>query len=88
MTARPFQLILTGSLDWQAEAACRDVNPDVFFPGTGYPLDYARSFCEVCTVRQECLDYAIANGERDGMWGGLTRDERRKVAAARRRGTA
>jgi WhiB family redox-sensing transcriptional regulator len=89
MTPRPFQLILTGSLDWQLEAACRGMDPDLFFPsGKGSTFhdesNEAKKVCAVCPVRPECLDYAIANRERHGIWAGHGREERLKIAKHRR----
>jgi WhiB family redox-sensing transcriptional regulator len=82
---------------WRLQAACRGVDPELFYPvgDVGRPvLDdgvtpieretiKAKAVCARCDVRQECLDYAILNGEEYGVWGGLTYPERKKVARAR-----
>jgi len=59
------------------------VDPELFFPGKGGSNIPAKQVCAVCTVRQECLDYAVANFEQHGIWGGLTRDERRSMHGQR-----
>lgn len=42
-------------------------------------VEHAKSFCQQCTVREECLEYALENGEKYDVWGGLTSDERRAL---------
>lgn len=65
---------------WRDEAACVDVDPDVFFPKVGQPLGLAREVCASCPVVAECLAYAVENHIVDGVWGGLTARERRGVS--------
>lgn len=65
--------------DWQENAACLDADPDLFFPERGSPGDSAKRVCVTCSVRLECLEYALANGERYGIWGGLTERERTRL---------
>jgi WhiB family redox-sensing transcriptional regulator len=74
-----------GELDrsWQRRANCTGVDPDLFYPERGTSTREAKEVCYGCVVRQECLDYAIANGEKFGIWGGLSERERRKVRRAR-----
>ncbi|MEV0623876.1 WhiB family transcriptional regulator [Nonomuraea sp. NPDC050404] len=69
-----------------ARAACRDADPELFFPITwddrpGRADDEARSICRACPVRPACLDWAVRTGEPDGMWGGTTPAERRLLRA-------
>lgn len=64
---------------WMRQAACRSVDPELFFPGRGESTREAKAACAGCPVRVECLDYAIANGERHGIWGGLSPRERRRA---------
>ena len=45
----------------------------------------AKAICELCPVREACLEYAISAREKDGVWGGLTARERRRVIRQRRR---
>lgn len=65
--------------DWQDAAECQNHDPDLFFPERGSPGDSAKRVCVTCTVRLECLEYALANGERYGIWGGLTERERTRL---------
>lgn len=67
-------------LDWIERGACVGSDPTLFFPGTGAEgarqAKVAKAICAGCEVRRECLEYAISNGERYGIFGGMTRDER------------
>lgn len=65
--------------DWQEQAACKQADPDLFFPERGSPGDSAKRVCVNCAVRLECLEYALANSERYGIWGGLTERERTRL---------
>lgn len=65
--------------DWQERALCAQTDPDLFFPEKGFSTREARSICNGCEVRTECLKYALAHGERFGIWGGLSERERRKL---------
>ncbi len=63
---------------WMADAACRDTDLAVFF-GTvrdADSVDEAKQFCQRCPVRDDCLDYALATNQTDGIWGGTTGRER------------
>jgi WhiB family transcriptional regulator, redox-sensing transcriptional regulator len=57
--------------DWRDLAACVGTDPEAFFPETSNANAYARRVCFRCDVRGECLDWAIANGVWDGIWGGM-----------------
>lgn len=76
---------------WRAEAACLGVDPELFFPrrndaASGKPdREAAKAVCRPCPVREECLDHALAAGERHGIWGGLTELERKPLRPKRRR---
>jgi WhiB family redox-sensing transcriptional regulator len=78
-------LELLGNEDrsWQRKANCLGVDPDLFFPERGVSTREAKEVCRGCTVRQECLDFAIANGEKFGIWGGLSERERRRIRRRR-----
>lgn len=70
--------------NWRTRAACRDEDPDLFFPigSTGPALvqtEDAKAVCQACPVRQECLRWALENGQDAGVWGGLAEDERRTL---------
>ena len=78
--------------DWKADANCRGVNPDVFFPVEdtrrtvgAAKVATAQAYCRRCDVQAECLAYALANGEREGIWGGLTESARRQLMKTRTR---
>ena len=66
-------------LTWQADALCAQTDPEAFFPEKGGSTREAKRICESCEVRSECLDYALENDERFGIWGGLSERERRKL---------
>lgn len=67
---------------WQDSARCAEVDGDIFFPEKGGSTREAKATCKVCVVRTECLEYALANDEAFGIWGGLSEPERRKLKRA------
>jgi WhiB family transcriptional regulator, redox-sensing transcriptional regulator len=77
--------------EWMTKAKCREIDePDpIFFPRVpkGVKVDYkvAKSICHVCTVRRTCLAYAIAHRETEGVWGGRSPGERRRMPLQQRR---
>ena len=66
------------ALPWLAEAKCLQADPETFFPEKGGSTREAKRICQQCGVREECLDYALENDERFGIWGGLSERERRR----------
>jgi WhiB family redox-sensing transcriptional regulator len=70
--------------DWRDDAACRDTDPEAFFPSIGEPNTSAKRVCAGCGVRGECLDHALTSGEHFGVWGGLSEHERRSMRRAGR----
>ena len=68
------------------------MDPDLFFPERGASTREAKAVCRACVVQNECLEYALVNGEKFGIWGGLSERERRRLrrqrALARRPGNA
>lgn len=68
-----------GVLGWQDRALCAQTDPEAFFPEKGGSTREAKKVCTGCEVRAECLEYALANDERFGIWGGLSERERRKL---------
>jgi WhiB family transcriptional regulator, redox-sensing transcriptional regulator len=64
---------------WQDRALCAQTDPEAFFPEKGGSTREAKRICLGCEVRDECLDYALANDERFGIWGGLSERERRRL---------
>ena len=68
---------------WQRSANCLGVDPDLFFPERGGSTREAKEVCRGCVVREDCLQYALRNGEKFGIWGGMSERERRRVRRAR-----
>ena len=66
-------------LAWQSDALCAQTDPEAFFPEKGGSTRDAKKICTGCEVRSECLEYALSNDERFGIWGGLSERERRKL---------
>jgi WhiB family redox-sensing transcriptional regulator len=64
---------------WQERALCAETDPEAFFPEKGGSTREAKKICTGCEVRAECLEYALANDERFGIWGGLSERERRRI---------
>ncbi len=84
---------MTASPDnWQARGNCVGVGPDLFFPKRGEATEEAKAVCAGCTVRDQCLAYAIDTSQKVGVWGGLSENERRVLRRerhlARRDGSA
>ena len=75
---------LPGDASWRLDALCAETDPEAFFPEKGGSTREAKRVCSGCAVRSECLEYALANDERFGIWGGLSERERRRVRLARR----
>jgi len=78
----------SGETDWRDDAACRGLDPELFFPvGTAGPallqIGRAKQVCAGCPVRAPCLDWALATGQDAGVWGGTSEDERRALRRAR-----
>jgi WhiB family transcriptional regulator, redox-sensing transcriptional regulator len=64
---------------WQERALCSETDPEAFFPEKGGSTREAKKICTGCEVKAECLEYALANDERFGIWGGLSERERRRL---------
>ena len=65
--------------EWQEQALCAQTDPEAFFPAKGGSTREAKRICQACAVRDECLEYALLNDERFGIWGGLSERERRRL---------
>lgn len=63
---------------WQDRALCAQTDPEAFFPEKGGSTREAKKICRGCEVKSQCLEYALANDERFGIWGGLSERERRR----------
>lgn len=61
---------------WQQRALCAQVGSEFFFPEPGSSVREAKRICQLCEMRPACLEYALANDERFGVWGGLSEQER------------
>ena len=70
-------------VEWQSNARCAGVDPEIFFPERGGSSRAARAVCAVCPVRLECLEYALNNKEQFGIWGGTSERERRRLRKER-----
>ena len=69
----------TVKLAWQTDALCAQTDPEAFFPEKGGSTKNAKEICNTCDAQENCLDYALENDERFGIWGGLSERERRKL---------
>jgi WhiB family redox-sensing transcriptional regulator len=70
--------------EWMLRARCRQMSPGEFFPSDGVGVDVARRICAECTVKEECLDYALRYRIDHGVWGGTSERERRRILRSRR----
>lgn len=80
-------------MDWRHQAACRDIDPEIFFPiGTTGPalaqIKAAQSICATCAVQPQCLEWAIETAQDAGIWGGVTEEERREMRRGARQRVA
>ncbi len=66
-------------LSWQTDSLCAQTDPEAFFPEKGGSTRDAKKICTSCEVRTQCLEYALQNDERFGIWGGMSERERRKL---------
>jgi WhiB family redox-sensing transcriptional regulator len=66
-------------LAWQTDSLCAQTDPEAFFPEKGGSTRDAKRICTACEVKAQCLEYALKNDERFGIWGGLSERERRKL---------
>jgi WhiB family redox-sensing transcriptional regulator len=70
---------------WWHQAACRGLDPSIFYPVSDDEADQAKSVCALCDVRQACLEHALGQREREGVWGGASERDRRRIIRQRRR---
>jgi WhiB family redox-sensing transcriptional regulator len=78
----PVMLDLPIPPEWMAGGLCAQTDSAAFFPEKGGSTREAKRICQGCEVRDECLEYALENGIRFGVWGGLSELERRKLKPA------
>lgn len=70
------------STEWQEQARCRSTDPEIFHPsGRGSSSSPAKRICKGCPVIEACLQYALDNDERHGVWGGLDQRQRKALKA-------
>lgn len=71
---------------WRADAACRDLPTEMFFPDSESEQDAAPALavCAMCPVREACLEFALSTRQHDGIWGGATEVGRRRIRRRRR----
>ncbi len=73
------------TLVWRDRGACRGLDPGVFYPETDEDAEMAKAVCAECDVRLTCLEHALNHREKQGVWGGATERERRRIIRQRRR---
>ena len=78
------QVIEPADHEWQNNANCLGLDPVLFFPNRGDSTREARAVCAGCVVRQECLEYALANKLAHGIWGGHSERERKRMRRERK----
>jgi WhiB family redox-sensing transcriptional regulator len=70
---------------WRELGACRGLEPSIFFPDDDDDALDAKAVCAECHVRVACLEHALTIREKQGVWGGATERERRRIIRQRRR---
>jgi len=72
---------------WRKRSACTGIDSDVFYPSSEDDADAeeAKAICAVCPVQTMCLEHALSLREREGIWGGTTERERRRILRQRRK---
>lgn len=80
------------NVDWRNKAACRDEDPELFFPLNtntkqgAEQIKEAKAVCNRCEVIGECLLWAMENSQDSGVWGGMSEDERKTLRKRRAKG--
>lgn len=83
------EVIPAMDLSWRLRGACRGLDPEIFYSaGEDEGVERAKDVCGSCVVQQQCLEYALANRESEGIWGGATEKERRRILRQRRKTAA
>jgi WhiB family redox-sensing transcriptional regulator len=70
---------ITEERPWAVFAACKDKDPDTFFPLTSEAERKAIRICQGCSVQMECLEFALETNARFGVWGGQTEKQRQTL---------
>ena len=71
--------------EWMLHSACRGAETRDFFPSNGSGVEAAQRVCRTCPVQNECLEYALLHRIEQGVWGGASERERRRILRQRRR---
>jgi WhiB family redox-sensing transcriptional regulator len=74
--------------DWRDDALCRQEDPEDFFPNGATPAAkaaerHAKAVCWRCPSIRPCGQWALQTGEKNGVWGGMTENERLKILRQR-----
>lgn len=64
---------------WKSRRQCRGMEPNFFFPHDSKDVEIAKEYCQGCPVINECLEYALENNIKDGVWGGMSESDRRRL---------
>lgn len=75
--------VIAPDKNWQDFSNCQGLDPDLFFPERGASQREAKEICRGCVVREDCLEYALVNGEDFGIWGGMNARERKRITRQR-----
>ena len=78
---------ITSELVWREVGACKGLSAEIFYPDPedDSEAETAKEVCQGCHVRVACLEFALAHREKEGVWGGATERERRRIIRQRRR---
>lgn len=87
MNDLPVELWQPTDKNWRERAACYRKGNAIFFVGRGQDTRPAKEVCKQCSIRELCLEYALRNEERHGIWGGTSERERRVMRRLRRMDT-
>lgn len=74
----------TGDTSWMKKGRCAHLSPSIFFPSDGVGVEAARRICVECSVKVQCLEYALANRIDHGVWGGTSERQRRRILRSRK----
>jgi WhiB family transcriptional regulator, redox-sensing transcriptional regulator len=79
--------MITTTMHWRQHARCLGADSELFYPPSDVEeaAEPAKAVCMLCPVREVCLEHAITAREKQGVWGGLTERERRRLIRQRRR---
>ena len=72
-------------IQWRELGACKGLDPSIFYPDENDDALDAKAVCGECSVRVACLEHALTFREKQGVWGGATERERRRMIRQRRR---